>query len=53
MNIPSTNDADVMAISPSSEGTKYLIKVGTIEPVSAGLSSTLLAFTLNVSKSLT
>jgi hypothetical protein len=39
INIPSTNEPDVMAIMPSKEGIMYLMKVGTIGPSRASLSA--------------
>jgi hypothetical protein len=37
--MPSTREADVIAIKPSKEGIMYLIKVGTTGPSRASLST--------------
>jgi hypothetical protein len=38
INMPSTKEADVIAINPNKEGIMYLIKVGTTGPSRTSLS---------------
>jgi hypothetical protein len=47
MNMPSTREADVIAISPSNDGIKNLIKVLIIGPSKIGASLLIAVFTLS------